>query len=171
MNVLHTNDSSTTGDVPFLVWRWVWAVTGELWPQVYHGHLLIHNFVDISSITQKLWPPEVYQACSMQIRRGRTGCRCGAYVGLSESGCGKFKMFAFFFSLAYITTSPDITFWKHALRGWWATAPNMHCTGLAMCDFVHTILARSDAVATIYFINQFCVASIWEQQLLESNSY
>ena len=33
-------------------------------------------FVHISSITQKLWPPEVYQACSTQIKSGRTGCQC-----------------------------------------------------------------------------------------------
>ena len=33
---------------------------------------------------------------------------------------------------------------------------------------LHTVFARSDAVATIYFITQFCAASIREQRLLNS---
>ena len=34
-----------------------------------------------------------------------------------------------------------------------------------------TIFARSDAVATIYFITQFCAASIREWRLIESGVY
>ena len=33
------------------------------------------------------------------------------------------------------------------------------------------IFARSDAAATIYFIAQFCAASIWERRLIESSVY
>ena len=36
---------------------------------------------------------------------------------------------------------------------------------------LYTIFARSDAVATIYFIVQFCAASIREQLLIESGIY
>ena len=36
---------------------------------------------------------------------------------------------------------------------------------------LNTIFARSDAVATIYFVHQFCAASIWEQQLFKSGFY
>ena len=34
-----------------------------------------------------------------------------------------------------------------------------------------TVFARSDAVATIYFIAQFCAASIRERLLVESGVY
>ena len=42
------------------------------------------------------------------------------------------------------------------------------------CDcesFCNTVFARSDAAATIYFITQFCAASIREQLLIESGVY
>ena len=35
----------------------------------------------------------------------------------------------------------------------------------------HTVFARSEAVATIYFITQFCAASIREWLLIESGIY
>ena len=98
MNVLHTNGSSTIGDVPFLVWRWVWATTGELRPSnTHHGHFPIGNFVHVSSITQKLLPSEIYRACSMRIRSDRTGCGCGVFMDVSESGCGNVQNFFFLF--------------------------------------------------------------------------
>ena len=37
--------------------------------------------------------------------------------------------------------------------------------------FSYTIFARSDAAATIYFIAQFCAASVREQRLIESSVY
>ena len=67
----------------------------------HHGQFLIHPFVRISSYN----PPEVYQACSTQIRSGRRVCRCGVCVGVVT-----YKTFAFFFSLIYTTTFPDATF-------------------------------------------------------------
>ena len=38
-------------------------------------------------------------------------------------------------------------------------------------NVVYTLFAQSDAVATIYFIMQFCVASIQEQLLFKSGVY
>jgi len=37
--------------------------------------------------------------------------------------------------------------------------------------YVRTIFGQSDAAATIYFITQFCVASIRERLLIESGVY
>ena len=44
---------------------------------------------------------------------------------------------------------------------------NISIGGL-LCSHKHTVFARSDATATIYFIVQFCAASIREQHLLNS---
>ena len=55
--------------------------------------------------------------------------------------------------------------------------PAIHClcTGQISNSIIHmtlyTIFARSDAMATIYFITQFCVASIRERLLIESGIY
>ena len=50
--------------------------------------------------------------------------------------------------------------------------PAIHCLCTSQISnsiimTLYTIFARSDAVATIYFITQFCVASIREQLLIE----
>ena len=38
-------------------------------------------------------------------------------------------------------------------------------------EIANTVFARSDTAASIYFINQFCVASIQEQRLFKSDVY
>ena len=66
-----------------------------------HGCLFpIHRFVHISSVNQKLWPPEVYQACSTEVRSGTANCVCDAYVSVSGSGCGKAENDSVPFSLS-----------------------------------------------------------------------
>ena len=41
----------------------------------------------------KLWPLEVYQACSAQLKSGRTGCGCEVHVCVNVSGseCGNIE--------------------------------------------------------------------------------
>ena len=75
----------------FLFW---FRAVCELWLVSYNPedvpHSPIHHFVHISAnITWKLWSPEVYQACSTQVRSADPGCRCGMCVGVSRSGCDK----------------------------------------------------------------------------------
>ena len=57
----------------------------------------MHNFVRIWSISRKLRPPHIYQTCSMRIKSGRTGSRCGVFVGVSGSGCGNAQTICFIF--------------------------------------------------------------------------
>ena len=40
-----------------------------------------------------------------------------------------------------------------------------------MWSIMYTVFARPDAAATIYFITQFCAASIRERLLIESGVY
>ena len=51
---------------------------------VHDSQVPIHNFVHVSSITINLWPFDVYQACSTQIKSGRTICGCGTCVDVSR---------------------------------------------------------------------------------------
>ena len=44
--------------------------------------------VQVSSMTQKLWPTEVFQPCNIQIRSGRTGHECGMCGFFLVIGCG-----------------------------------------------------------------------------------
>ena len=62
-------------------------------------------------ITRKLWPPEVYQAYSTQIRSGRTGCRYDVYLGLSGSGGGNVQHVCFFYSCLH-NHIPRCHVWK-----------------------------------------------------------
>ena len=90
------NNCSTTEDGPFCLEQHVSYDWQAIAPSTHHDNFLIYNFVDTSSITQKLWPPAVYQAGNTQIRSGRTKCVCGACVGVSESGCGNLQNVCFF---------------------------------------------------------------------------
>ena len=88
----------------------------ELWlatvtPNTHHNLVSIHvvcNFerTCISNITWKLWPPEVYQICSIQLIGGWTGCGCGISVGVSESGYGDAQNVCFLFSVLPTCTQP-----------------------------------------------------------------
>ena len=87
------------------------ATTGELWPpNTPHRHFPRCHFVNILSITWKLWPVEIYQACSIQIRTSETKCGCG--VGVSRSGCGKTLNTCPFKAHIHTATFPDPIFWK-----------------------------------------------------------
>ena len=74
--------------------RYDWQPTP---PNTYHGHFLIHNYAHILTTALKLWPPEIYQTCSMQLRSGRTGCGCGEFfISVCQEMCvAMYKMFAF----------------------------------------------------------------------------
>ena len=98
----------------------------------------VHRSTHISSITQKLWPPEVYQDWSMLIRSGTTGCRCDACAGVLESGCGNAQNVCFSFSLW--STQPHYqtpTFWKHSSYDRRLMAPNIHGKLFAIHYFLH----------------------------------
>ena len=92
-----------------------WCLLYDWWAtalNTHQSHFSIHNFVHISSVTQELWPHQVYQTCSMRIKSG------GQVVGVEclrvcqKVGVAIYNTFVFFFNLTYMTTFPDATFWK-----------------------------------------------------------
>ena len=54
-----------------------------------------------------------------------------------EVGVAMYKMFAFLFSLTYMPTLPEATFWKCVIYDWWATAPTIRCKLYVTWHFVH----------------------------------
>ena len=51
------------------------------------------------------------------------------------------------------------------------TPQHFHNIPTSYAIFPTTVFSRSDAMATIYFITQFCAASIQEWLLIESGVY
>ena len=122
---------STYQTTPILLEMFLFWFGGgcDLWwrattPNMHHSHCCTHDFVRISSIPQKLWPPRVYQpvACKSKVVGKNVGV---VYLWLcQEVAVAMYKTFAFFFGLTYMTTFPDDTFWEHVIYDWWATTPN-----------------------------------------------
>ena len=71
---------------------------------MHHSNSLTHDSEHITTITKKLWPPQVDQTSSRQIESDRTGCWCGIFWVCQEVSTAMHKMFAFFFNLSYMTT-------------------------------------------------------------------
>ena len=81
-----------------------WWVTALI---MHCGLFLICHFVHMLSITRTLPPPEVYQACTTQIKSCTTGCGCDIFVGVSFVGVsenGGSNVQNVWFSLSLLST-------------------------------------------------------------------
>ena len=114
------NDSSIIGDIPCLIWRWVWPTTGKLRPR--------------TCTTITFWSLKSIRPVASKLKVVRPGSGSGLRVGVlrskmgvSGSGCG-LDDFPFPSQLqsGYATMFPYLTFWNYESSSYENVATAIH---------------------------------------------